>query len=112
MRFGVCSRLVRLGVVRKAMAVVLTIASLGYAVAGGPMAGAADACPDVELVFARGTGEPPGPGRVGQALADTLAPMLGGRSLAVYGVNYPPASTFSPPPRVPPIPRFTWRPRP
>lgn len=54
----------------------------------------ADGCPDVELVFARGTGEPPGPGRVGQALADTLAPMLGGRSLAVYGVNYPAGINF------------------
>jgi cutinase len=54
----------------------------------------ADGCPDVELVFARGTGEPPGPGRVGQALADTLTPMLGGRSLAVYGVNYPASVNF------------------
>ena len=54
----------------------------------------ADGCPDVELVFARGTGEPPGPGRVGQALADTLAPMLGGRSLSVYGVNYPASINF------------------
>lgn len=54
----------------------------------------ADDCPSVELVFARGTGEPPGVGRVGQALADTLAPMLGGRSLAVYGVNYPAGINF------------------
>lgn len=54
----------------------------------------ADGCPDVELVFARGTGEPPGPGRVGQALADALIPMLGGRSLAVYGVNYPAGINF------------------
>ncbi len=58
-----------------------------------PQAGA-DECPDVELVFARGTGEPPGPGRVGQALADTLIPMLGGRSLSVYGVNYPAGINF------------------
>lgn len=55
---------------------------------------AADGCPDVELVFARGTGEPPGPGRVGQALADTMAPMLGGRTLSVYGVNYPAGINF------------------
>ena len=60
MRFGVCSRLVRVGVVRKAVAVVLTIASLGSAVAGGPTAGPLTPAPDVELVFARGTGEPPG----------------------------------------------------
>ena len=39
---------------------------------------AAQPCPDVEVVFARGTSEPPGVGRVGQALADALAPQLGG----------------------------------
>ncbi len=54
----------------------------------------ADGCPDVELVFARGTGEPPGLGRVGQALAAALTPMLGGRSLATYGVNYPASVNF------------------
>jgi cutinase len=65
------------------------------AVLAGPApAAAADDCPDVELLFARGTGEPPGLGRVGQALADNLAPMLGGRSLAVYGVNYPASVNF------------------
>jgi len=55
---------------------------------------AADDCPDVEVIFARGTGEPPGPGRVGQAFADALAPQLGGRSLGVYGVNYPASLNF------------------
>lgn len=54
----------------------------------------ADGCPDVELVFARGTGEPIGVGRVGQALADALAPLLGGRTLATYGVNYPAGINF------------------
>lgn len=33
---------------------------------------AADPCPDSEVVFARGTGEPPGVGRVGQAFIDSL----------------------------------------
>ncbi len=72
----------RLRLAAAAAALIAVSAPLGPA----PRAHA-DGCPDVELVFARGTGEPPGPGRVGQALADTLAPMLGGRSLAVYGVN-------------------------
>ena len=72
-----------------AAALITAIAPFGAA----PRAHA-DGCPDVELVFARGTGEPPGPGRVGQALADTLRPMLGGRSLAVYGVNYPAGINF------------------
>lgn len=51
-------------------------------------------CPDVELVFARGTSEPAGIGRVGQALSDQLAASLGGRSLGVYGVNYPASYDF------------------
>ncbi len=57
-------------------------------------AAADDGCPDVEVIFARGTGEPPGPGRVGQAFADALAGQLGGRSLGVYGVNYPASLNF------------------
>jgi cutinase len=52
------------------------------------------ACPDVELIFARGTSEPAGIGRVGQALADQLSAQLGGRSLDVYGVNYPATYDF------------------
>ena len=51
-------------------------------------------CPDVELIFARGTSEPAGIGRVGQALADQLTAQLGGRSLGVYGVNYPATYDF------------------
>jgi cutinase len=55
---------------------------------------AADDCPDVEMIFARGTGEPPGIGRVGQAFADALAPRLGGRIMDTYGVNYPASLNF------------------
>jgi cutinase len=62
--------------------------------AGIPSAKAADPCPDVELVFARGTSEPPGIGRVGQALADNLAPQLGSRTLGTYGVDYPATYDF------------------
>lgn len=51
-------------------------------------------CPDVELIFARGTSEPAGIGRVGQALSDQLRSDLGGRSLGVYGVNYPATYDF------------------
>jgi cutinase len=55
---------------------------------------AAQPCPDVELIFARGTSEPPGIGRVGQALADALRPQLGGRTLDTYGVIYPATYDF------------------
>jgi cutinase len=49
-------------------------------------------CPDVEVIFARGTSEPPGVGGVGQAFVDSLRAHAGQRSIATYGVNYP-AST-------------------
>ncbi|MCW2688539.1 MAG: Cutinase, partial [Mycobacterium sp.] len=55
----------------------------------------ADPCPDVEVVFARGTGEPPGVGGVGQAFVDSLRSQVGGRSLGVYAVNYPASSDFA-----------------
>lgn len=59
-----------------------------------PAVSSAQPCPDVEIVFARGTSEPAGIGRVGQALADALAPALGGRTLSTYGVNYPATYDF------------------
>lgn len=54
----------------------------------------ADPCADVDVVFARGTGEPPGIGRVGQAFVDALAPQLGGRTVSTYGVDYPAGINF------------------
>ncbi|SBS77990.1 putative cutinase cut3 [uncultured Mycobacterium sp.] len=78
------TRLVALGGVLTAVAALL-----------GPTGAArADDCPDVEVIFARGTGEPPGIGRVGQAFADALAPQLGGRTMDTYGVNYPASLNF------------------
>lgn len=55
---------------------------------GAPSAGALD-CTDVEVVFARGTSEDPGIGRVGNAFVETLRGFIGNRSLGVYAVNYP-----------------------
>jgi hypothetical protein len=43
----------------------------------------------VEVVFARGTGEPPGVGSTGQAFVDSLGSRVAGKSLDVYPVNYP-----------------------
>ncbi len=54
----------------------------------------ADGCPDIEVTFARGTGEAPGVGRVGQAFIDSLRGKVGGRSVGVYGVNYPATYDF------------------
>jgi len=55
---------------------------------------AAQACSDVEVVFARGTNEPPGVGIVGQAFVDALSSQVGGRSVGVYAVNYPASDNY------------------
>lgn len=57
----------------------------------------ADPCPDVDVVFARGSGEPPGPGNVGQQFVDALRGRVGARSLNVYPVNYQASTDFSNP---------------
>ena len=44
-------------------------AAVGALVSAPAPVAVADPCPDVDLVFARGTAEPPGLGRVGDALA-------------------------------------------
>lgn len=50
---------------------------------------AAEPCPDLQVVFARGTDDPPGLGPTGQAFVDSLRPRVGTKSLDVYPVNYP-----------------------
>lgn len=52
-------------------------------------AASAQPCPDVEVAFARGTGEAPGVGPTGDAFVNALRPKVGGKSLGVYAVNYP-----------------------
>lgn len=53
----------------------------------------ADSCPDVEVVFARGTHEPPGLGRVGDGLVSALRGRTS-RSVGAYAVNYPASYDF------------------
>src|ERR1700754_3470871 len=61
---------------------------------GAPSA-QADPCSNVEVVWARGTSEPPGIGRVGTAFVDSLKSQIGGRSLGIYAVNYPATFQFA-----------------
>jgi cutinase len=75
-------------------AAVAAAGALSVAPIDVPAAGAAP-CPDVEIVFARGTTEPPGVGGIGQAFVDSLRSQLGGRSVGVYAVNYPASNDFS-----------------
>jgi cutinase len=53
-----------------------------------------DACPDVAVVFARGTFEAPGVGKTGQAFIDALDARLGGETVDVYPVDYPASLDF------------------
>ena len=46
-------------------------------------------CPDIEVVFARGTDDTGGLGAVGGAFVDALRGKVGGRSVGSYAVNYP-----------------------
>jgi cutinase len=60
-----------------------------------PMAPAhGDACPDAEVVFARGTTELPGVGPTGEAFVDALRAKVGAKSLGVYAVDYPATTDF------------------
>lgn len=54
----------------------------------------AEACPDIEVVFARGTNEDPGLGRIGNAFVNSLRGKVGGRSVGTYAVNYPASYDF------------------
>nr|WP_276824417.1 cutinase family protein [Mycolicibacterium mageritense] len=59
-----------------------------------PSASASSFCPSTEIVFARGTDEPPGIGRVGQAFVGSLRTRLAGKEVAVYAVDYPATRDF------------------
>lgn len=69
------------------VAISLAIAApLAAALMIAPAASAA--CPDAEVVFARGREEPPGVGAVGDALVNSLRGKTR-MSVGEYGVNYP-----------------------
>lgn len=73
--------------------VIATVSASLVTLVGAPAA-AADPCPDVDVVFARGTGEPMGVGVIGQAFVDALMTALRSDigdhgTVEVYPVNYP-----------------------
>jgi cutinase len=76
-------------------AIAAAFVSAATVVIGPAPSATAQVCPDVLVVFARGTGEPAGIGRVGQAFVDALRPQIGGRTLSTYGVNYPATYDFA-----------------
>ncbi|WP_006246759.1 cutinase family protein [Mycolicibacterium tusciae] len=73
-------------------AAALTVVAMSFAPNGVPTA-AAQGCPDIEVIFARGTNDPPGIGIVGQGFVDALRSKVAPRTVGVYAVNY--AATFN-----------------
>jgi cutinase len=77
-------------------AAAAAVIAVGAVLPGSQAAPAASAagCSDIQVVFARGTGELPGLGRVGDAFVDDLRARVGNRSVGAYGVNYPASYDF------------------
>ncbi|OMB96162.1 cutinase [Mycobacterium sp. NS-7484] len=78
------------------LALILTFAALAVA---APMVTSAPAtaapCPDVEVVFARGTNEPPGLGSVGGPFVDDLRARVAPRTVDAAAVDYPATNDFN-----------------
>ncbi|MEB3032919.1 cutinase family protein [[Mycobacterium] nativiensis] len=79
--------------VRTVAAAVLLTGTLVGAPAAMPVA-AAEPCPDTEVVFARGSGQPVGLGDVGEAFVASLLEQLPGREVHVYPVEYPASTDY------------------
>lgn len=92
-----------LSVARRLAARTIAVAAIGAAALLSPAAPAVAApnavstsdCSDVEVVFARGTFEGPGIGKVGTPFVDALRNRLPGQNVGVYAVNYPASTDFS-----------------
>ncbi|WP_245906380.1 cutinase family protein [Mycolicibacterium palauense] len=72
------------------MAIVMTLTALNFST---PYT-SAQPCPDIGVVFARGTSEPPGVGSTGQAFIDSLRAQAVPRTVGVHAVNYPASGDF------------------
>jgi hypothetical protein len=86
---------VKLAAGRLACALATGLMAVSALVGAPAWTASAQPCADVDLVFARGTGEPPGVGGIGQAFVDTLRSKVGAKSLSVYPVNYEASGDFT-----------------
>jgi cutinase len=67
---------------------LLTVFAAAATLLAAPAPTADAACPDVELIFARGRNEAPGAGAIGNALAGALR-AKSNRNVSLYAVRYP-----------------------
>jgi cutinase len=79
---------------RWVVAVTAAVLAAGMVLIGPGTPSAHADCPDIEVVFARGTDDTPGLGRVGSAFVESLRGQVGGRSVGAYAVNYPASFDF------------------
>src|SRR6201999_1794074 len=95
--------IVRMGrsTVRAALSTIFATLAVATVLVGvlaaspAPAANAAEeTCANVDVLFARGTNEAPGVGATGQAFVDALNARLPGKTVDVYGVNYPASLNF------------------
>lgn len=73
------------------------LVALGMPLSLPAQSASAAPCPDVEVVFARGTAEPPGVGITGLSFVEALRLRSGGKSVGSYAVNYAASADFDTP---------------
>lgn len=73
----------------RSLGVALALTWLLHSTVVTPPPAFAEPCPEVQVLFARGTGEEVGLGGTGQAFVDALRARLPERPVAVYAVDYP-----------------------
>ena len=76
-------------------AAIAACVAAGSLATAGQAAAEPEACPDIQVVFARGTFEAPGVGGTGQAFVDALRTKAADKSVDVYPVNYPASLDFA-----------------
>lgn len=84
----------RSSAVMRVLAAASLSASALFGLSATPSA-SAQRCPDLEVLFARGTGEPPGVGPTGQAFVDSMRDRVGQQTMQVYPVDYPASDQWS-----------------
>ena len=73
--------------VRKVVSVVTSVAAALLPIPAALPSATASPCPDAEVIFARGRVEPPGTGRIGEALIDALRAKTS-KTVGFYAVDY------------------------
>jgi cutinase len=80
---------------RVACALAIGVMTMCAFVSAPAWKASAQPCSDVQVVFARGTAEPPGVGGIGQAFVDALRSKVGAKSYDVYPINYQASGDFT-----------------